>query len=210
MAARVLAFALAACGWAAVLVTPAPAANLLVNPGAEATSLTPWYDTLGNGFGVMRTPDILDVAYEGTATFYGGCNGPIGAWVNELAQDVDLAGYAEDIDAGRAHARFAGWERSSTNGTSEDQAEIRLEFFDERGGLAAGFTSVVAEPPGTWVHVEDMRALPVGTRSVRVLLKGWRSEYSCTDALFDALSFEIESSTPALPVTWARVRCLYR
>jgi hypothetical protein len=65
-------------------------------------------------------------------------------------------------------------------------------------------------PFNTWVHVIDLRPIPIGTRSIRVRLTGVRSVGASTEAIFDALSLTVNVTVPVDQTTWGSVKALYR
>lgn len=193
--------ALLAC---AVLAPAAARAELLVNPEAESGNLTGWTDALGNGFDVwfVGSPPT----YSGFWCFWGGANGPAGARTNELRQDVSVVGLASGIDTGLSLGIFTGRARSSATAT----ARMVVEYRNTGGTVLGTFDTGPMAPPNSWLLAQDSRAVPIGTRSVRVRLIGVRTSGTSTDAYFDALSLTIEQPVSAHAATWGRIKRLFR
>jgi len=171
--------------------------NLLANPGAETGDLTGWTDPTGNGFNIgTTTVPGSHPPFSGAFCFWAGVTGPTsGAWTNEIRQDVDLSALAASIDAGGIDSWFAGRARTASAGPSNDPARVVVEFLNSGFGVLASFDTGTVLPTNTWVPLADFRTVPVGTRTVRVRLLGARSNGGSTDALFDALSLIVGSST---------------
>jgi uncharacterized repeat protein (TIGR01451 family) len=174
--------------------------NLLANPGAELPSppvqgavsfpgwinaflLTPWQ---------QRTADPSPA--EGIAYFSPG----IGLFA-ELFQDVPVAAWARQIDAGGQSFAFGGWVRTR-NESPSDVARIVVEYRDAFDLFALGtFDSGEIASPLAWRRVEDVRPAPRGTRFIRVRLLANRFAGSGDDGYFDGLSLS-SVRTPVLAV----------
>jgi hypothetical protein len=187
-------------------------ANLLTNGNAETGDLTGWVDPLAHGFNIGYLAILpAHPPVEGTYVFWAGVTGPAnGAWSNEIRQDVDVSGYASAIDGGTATGEFDGWGRSAEAGGSHDDATIIVEYRDAGQNLLGAFNTGVILPFNTWVHVIDLRPIPIGTRSIRVRLTGVRSVGASTEAIFDALSLTVNVTVPVDQTTWGSVKALYR
>lgn len=186
--------------------------NLLTNGNAETGDLTGWVDPLGNGFNIGHL-GVLPSAppVEGTYLFWAGITGPASAaWTNEIRQDVDVSSLSIAIDGGTVTASFDGWGRSAEASGAHDDARIIVEYLDAGLSVLDALNTGVILPFNTWVHVSDVRPVPVGTRSIRVRLTGVRSGGASTDAMFDALSLMVNATLPVEATTWGSVKALYR
>jgi hypothetical protein len=175
-----------------LLASGSGATNLLINGGAESGDLTGWEDPLGNGFEVLDPPTFDPV--EGSFVFYAGVVGASGPLVNEVRQDLDVSDLAGSIDAGEVTSGFSGWGRTgaSADGSVRDPATIILEFLASDLGVLAQYSSGEIEPYNTWVQIGDTRAIPPGTRVLRVRLIGQRDGGISTDAYFDDLMLSLD------------------
>jgi len=167
--------------------------NLIINPGAEPGSTAGWFDSLGNGYDV-----ISSLTHSGAFSFWGGVTGPTGALTNEIRQDVDVSPYSSIIDAGAMSADFESWGRSNEASGVADNGSVIVEY---RAGesVLASYSSGDFRPTNEWVQVVDARAVPIGTRTIRVRLLARRSVGASTDAGQDDILLKLDSPMLDVP-----------
>jgi hypothetical protein len=181
--------------------------DLIVNGDAETGDISGWTDPSGNGYSIVAD---VEVVYDGDFSFQGGLTGPAGAWTHEVFQDIDVSALAMAIDAGDVTSTFEGFGRSNSAGGATDNAWIVVEFRDISDAVVESYDSGNIVPVNQWNQVQDIRTLPVNTRSIRVWLRCARSVGSSTDAYHDNVSLVLDVLTPADPITWSRVKATYR
>ena len=108
-----------------------------------------------------------------------------------LAQTVDVSSIARQIDLGGAQARARCW--LAETATDTDQARIRLQFLDgsdvELGVVDPAFT----DPTGTtFVQIEALGAIPVGTRKIKVRLDIDQVSGATPNLAIDDVTLEID------------------
>jgi hypothetical protein len=141
---------------------PGFVAQGLSNPGFETGDLSGWIVESGGTW-------IVDNAHESLA------GGHTGSWFvrstgdGVLAQTVDVSSISRQIDLGGTQARARCWLAETASDT--DQARVRLQFLDgsdlELGVVDPAFTN----PTGTtFVQIEALGTIPVGTRKLKVRL----------------------------------------
>ncbi|MEM8960297.1 MAG: Calx-beta domain-containing protein [Acidobacteriota bacterium] len=162
-----------------------PGANLLVNPGNEETlveGVPPgWMLISGPGWSRrVENPAPLD----GTAAFYAR-NGAIDE-VQEIAQDVDVSGFAQRIDAGIQRFVFTGWVRIF-NQNPGDLTRMIVEYRDADDQVLELWDTLSVRHKTAWTRYGDLRVAPVGTRTIRVRLLGIKRDGNNNDAYFDVL-----------------------
>jgi len=186
-------------------VIPAPAANLIVNPGAEAGSGSDIYSvvtvpgwTVNGNFTAVQYGSAGDIPTltdpgppdRGMNFFAGGPS--IG--YSSGSQVIDLSPFAADIDAGIAgfvlSGYFGGWQGQN------DNAVLTVSFVDGIGGVLGsawiGRVSASDRGSATGLLLRDTSGLvPVGSRTVDLLLEMTRTDGSNNDGYADNLFFEI-------------------
>jgi hypothetical protein len=108
-----------------------------------------------------------------------------------LAQTVDVSSIARQIDLGGAQARARCW--LAETATDTDEARIRLQFLDvsdvELGVVDPAFT----DPTGTtFVQIEALGAIPVGTRRIKVRLDIDQVSGATPNLAIDDVTLEID------------------
>jgi hypothetical protein len=181
--------------------------NLVVNGDAETGDLTGWTDTVATGYSIL---DSSEDAYEGQHAFYGGPTGPSGAWTNQIHQDVDVSGFAASIDAGKLTSFFQSFARSNSDGVAVDVASVTVQYRNQSGTVLEFFSQSAVSAFNEWIEIEDTRAVPVGTRIVRVVLGGTRSVGGSTDAFHDAIWLSVEEVTPTDDASLTELKARYR
>jgi hypothetical protein len=108
-----------------------------------------------------------------------------------LAQTVDVSSIARQIDLGGAQARARCW--LAETATDTDQARIRLQFLSmsdvELGVVDPAFTN----PTGTtFVQIEALGAIPLGTRKIKVRLDVNQVSGASPNLAIDDVTLEID------------------
>ncbi|MBK6549149.1 MAG: fibronectin type III domain-containing protein [Flavobacteriales bacterium] len=155
--------------------------NLLANGNAE-NGTTGWTATDG----VIES--LTAGECNGISPYLGTYYFALGALCTDNAygrayQDVDVSGDATAIDAGTATLRYGGW---FANWQGSDLPKMALEFRNA-GGTLLGSAPEIGSNTGTWTRVQNDAAVPVGTRSVRVILTGTRQAGADNDSYMDEL-----------------------
>ncbi len=195
---------------ASALAATAQTGNLLVNPDAETGGISGWTDAPGNGFDVYAGQFPTTPVQSGSYSFWGGINGPPAGRSNEIRQDVDVSSFAAAIDAGAVTAYFSGYGRSNSASGQTDNGRITVEYRNGVGGVLQSYDTGNITPVNTYVFKQDTRVVPVGTRTIRVRLRGTRSVGSSTDAFFDSLSVSLVGvPTATEDETWGAIKGLY-
>jgi hypothetical protein len=133
----------------------------------------------------------VDNAHESLA------GGHTGSWFvrstgdGVLAQTVDVSSIARQIDLGEAQARARCWLAETASDT--DQARIRLQFLDASDALLGAVDPAFANPTGTtFVQIEALGAIPVGTRTVKVRLDIDQVSGATPNLAIDDVTLEID------------------
>ena len=145
--------------------------------------------SFGNGFDVWAGSPGVPV-FEGDWIFFGGM-GPAGPSTSEARQDVDVSADALAIDAGNVVSFFAGQGRTNEGSGIFDPASFVVEFRSESGTVLDSFNSGTITPFNTWLAIADSRAVPAGTRTIRIRMIATRSIGISTDGFFDDLSLTL-------------------
>lgn len=164
------------------------AQNLLQNPGCETAGNPPpsWVQVSGNWSCNTFLPP-----QEGAAHFYPGA-----VAIGELQQDISVSSSAVSIDLGLATASFTGYVQSFPQ-TPPDLSRIIVEYRDTTNTVVlSSFDSGDIGSVGAWQQVTDARAIPVGTRTIRVRLVSTRQAGSDNDGYYDGLSLTVNAPLP--------------
>jgi hypothetical protein len=166
-----------------------PACGLLTNGDAETGNLDGWSIAAGDfevapGGGQSPTP------YSGAYAFFAGQ-----AAASELAQIVDVSAHAAAIDTGTVYAQLEAYVH---DGNGSDASLLRITAMD---GLGVEVGTVLVGPfhLADWALKRASLLLPVGTRGVRVGLRGERSAGQDNDAYFDQVSLCLNTESPVSP-----------
>jgi FG-GAP-like repeat len=200
---------------------PAPlAGSLLVNGGFEGpvrsgkgtpTPLVPGWELTG-GTDYLRygapshsfSPSWRSSPRYGTGggrMLWGGYSAPTGG-ITTAFQTVDVSASAQAIDAGRATANLSAW----LGGTRAyaDAMSARAELLDAGGATLATIELGPVTPADrnnltTLLHRAAGRAVPPGTRSIRVTLISNDADKAYSSALADNVKLTLESSPAVEP-----------
>jgi hypothetical protein len=141
---------------------PGFVAQGLSNPGFETGDLSGWIVESGGTFTVDNAHESLSGGHTGSWFVRSTGDGV-------LAQTVDVSSIARQIDLGGAQARARCWLAETASDT--DQARIRLQFLDEGNVELSVVDPAFTDPTGTtFVQIEALEAIPVGTRKIKVRL----------------------------------------
>ncbi|MBT5713427.1 tandem-95 repeat protein, partial [Candidatus Poribacteria bacterium] len=176
--------------------------DLLVNGSGEDLSLAGWDIVSG-------TWPMEDVASPGTAKeilpqdgsyfFFSGSDA-----LAEIRQDIDLGGYAQQIDAVNVTFSLEAYVRS-WNQTPPDSTTVTLEYYTgdpaAGGSLTDTYTTGEVTNKFSWQQVTDTRTPPSGTRWARVRLIATRYGGTNNDGDFDAVRF---LATGPAEVVWSQ------
>lgn len=161
--------------------------NLLANGNAEGGTAS-WTATDG----VIES--LTNGECNGIAPYAGTRYFALGALCTDNAfgrayQDVNLAANAAAIDEGEAGIRYGG---RFANWQGSDLPRMALEFRNA-ANVVIGSAPEIGSNTGTWTLVQGDAALPVGTRSVRVILTGTRQAGADNDSYMDELFVNFRS-----------------
>jgi hypothetical protein len=160
--------------------------NLLLNPGAEAGSLTNW--TAGGVSNPKLDSGTFDPGinpHSGTNDFLGG-TGATGS----LAQVVSLVGNQDitvaAIDGGGLLTRVSFWEQSF-NQSPADGAYVSLAFWDSTSNVISTVATpeVASAANFAWSNSVALFKIPAGTRFVQYTMNFVRHNGSDLDAFVD-------------------------
>jgi hypothetical protein len=163
---------------------PGFVAQGLSNPGFETGDLSGWTVESGGTWTVDNAHESLSGGHTGSWFVRSTGDGV-------LAQTIDVSSIARQIDLGGAQARARCW--LAETATDTDQARIRLQFLDvsnvEVGVVDPAFTN----PTGTtFVQIEALGAIPVGTRKVKVRLDIDQVSGATPNLAIDDVTLEID------------------
>ncbi|MCP4658557.1 MAG: DUF11 domain-containing protein, partial [bacterium] len=172
-----------------------PSPSWLLNSGGDELLLLgeipSWTEVVGTAW-TRRTSS--PAPFQGGGYFF-----PGSAADAELAQDVDLSGFAATIDAGIQRFLFEGFVRTTVE-SRNDLARIVVDYLTAGGEtLLDSFDSGELSTPNTWENVADLRTVPPGTRIARVRLISRRQGSGETNTCYDALALR-SLGTPVLMV----------
>ena len=171
-----------------------PSPDLLVNGSGEQWAdgtFVGWTEVVGTDWRQAQS----DGAIDGSWYFW-----PGNVALGELAQDVDVASFARRIDAGLQRFVFEGWMRSAPPEGVGDLPRMVLEYRDAAGQVLESYDTGEQWSRYSWLRVSDLRAAPVGTRSLRLRLIGRNQGTNASnDARFDRLTLRA-LDVPALTI----------
>ena len=170
----------------ATTTTTAPI--LLLNPGGEFGSLSPWIKSGG-------TSPMLDNGtansgstppYQGSYAFYGGDGG------GTLTQSVFLTNVftTTQLDSGLLYASISFWEKS-TSSSPIDTAEVSLVFLSATNTTISTVSTGVQSCVSAWCYVTGNWSLPSGTRTINYVMTFVANYGSYADAWIDSNTLDI-------------------
>jgi hypothetical protein len=165
--------------------------NLLRNPGAEDGT-----DRWEGG----PIEALLDGECDGIAPRSGQRYFAVGGMCEDVAdvgmatQSVSLALWTGQVDDGEGSARLRGWLR---NWGGSDIPSMGMRFLDA-DGVELGELAPVEVNATSWTEVDEIAAVPSGSRSIEVRLIGTHDAGDDNDSYFDDLElrlvFEVEDT----------------
>jgi len=175
-----------------VLVNPVSVLNenLIVNGNAETGDTSGWIST---GIDAV-SPDAPAQGF-GAFSFTGG-TGPV---TQTLFQSIDISGSSSQVDSGQIQSIFSINLQSRTNNVITDLARVDVSYIDNAGVALDAFSIVddVDLSLGHWKSFSDNRGVPVGTKSIEVLLTANRSGGISSDGFFDEISLQLSTVVAA-------------
>jgi Phosphoesterase family/Putative Ig domain len=205
---------LASIAWPASSVASTPlGANLIVNPGAETGAagsgsgnpppswttsgdFTQILYSTGNGYPTQSSPGPSN---RGNAFFGGGY-----ASSSTATQTISIGDLASEIDASKITYNVSGWLGGYAN--QDDNMKLVATFRSSSGGSlgTAQIGPVLAAERNNetgFLLRSKTAAVPVGTRSIRLVATATRKVGSSNDGYADNLSLELNSSGKTNTVT---------
>lgn len=161
--------------------------NLLLNEGAESGTNN-WIQTAGAFEAITSGQCAGNNAHSGAKLFAVGGVCTDNAY-GEGYQQIDLAGFANQVAAGTTSARFGGY-LSDYNGS--DRPEFRLDFVNASGTLI-GSTPTYGYKSGTWTYMAQTAAIPANTSKINFVLMGTRESGSDNDSYFDDMFLRLDT-----------------
>jgi hypothetical protein len=156
----------------------------LSNPGFETGDLSPWTVESGGTWTVDNAHESLSGGHTGSWFVRSTGDGV-------LAQTVDVSPIARQVDLGGAQARARCWLAETASDT--DQARIRLQFLDVSNLQLGVVDPVFTDPVGTtFVEIEALGAIPVGTRKIKVRLDIDQVSGATPNLAIDDITLEID------------------
>jgi hypothetical protein len=163
---------------------PGFVAQGLANPGFETGDLSGWTVESGGTWTVDNAHESLSGGHTGSWFVRSTGDGV-------LAQTVDVSSIARQIDLGGAQARARCW--LAETATDTDQARIRLQFLDVSDALLGVVDPAFTNPTGTtFVQIEALGAIPVGTRKIKVRLDIDQVSGATPNLAIDDVTLEID------------------
>jgi len=159
--------------------------NLLLNPDAESGTEN-WTVTTG----YMESLEAY--VCDGIEPYNGDYYFIVGALCNtvsysEAFQEIDLYAYIDCIDQELAYADYGGY---LSDWGGDDHPEMTIAFIDENG-----HEIYRAETLGTynafWTLLSSNYQIPIGTRSIKMILMGTRYAGDDNDSYFDDLYLKV-------------------
>jgi hypothetical protein len=170
-------------------------ANLLLNNDAES-GITNWTGDIES----LTSNECNSVpTYEGSNFFAVG-----GVCANEqdtgiAFQNIDVSSYASQIDAQTYLVEYSAYMRAFAN--NNDLPELYVEFLDENDASISATVSISNATPD-WTSKSSNALIPVGTRILKITLRGNRLTGSDNDSYYDALSVRLlEPNCPTLGIS---------
>ncbi len=163
--------------------------NLLLNPGAEAGSLTNW--TVGGTSSPFVdsgtfNPSILPHP-PGSYDFVGG-TGASGS-LTQIVSITNVGGFSLGaVDAGSVRAEVSFWERTLSG--QSDSAFVSLNFFNA-SNQSLGAAATIRIASASWLQHTRVFAVPPDTRSIAYVMQFVRFSGTPLDAYLDDNSLRL-------------------
>tara|TARA_Y100000590_G_scaffold188907_1_gene215228 strand:+ start:6 stop:2165 length:2160 start_codon:yes stop_codon:yes gene_type:complete len=168
-------------------------ANMLINPGAEQDILG-W--TISEGY----MESLEEYVCDGIQPYSGDYYFIVGALCNtatyaEAYQEIDVSEFIECIDQNLAFAYYGGY---LSDWGGQDYPEMTIAFIDENGN-EIDRTDNMGTYNAFWSLLSNEYQIPIGTRSMQMILMGTRYAGDDNDSYFDDLFLKV----------WQDESCLY-
>lgn len=154
----------------------------LVNPGAETGDNSGWVQISG-GLGLNQA--TTDVHSGARRWAVGNVAAP--HWGQAMQIPAD---YLADVDAGLAVVKGAVWAKGFSSDV--DRASLILDCFDG-GGINIGTRRVGQFDPTNWREQVVRMPVPVGARSIRISVLGFRVSGTENSLYLDDFSMDLET-----------------
>ena len=176
-------------------------ANLIINPGAES-GMSNWAVVEGMVEALTDGQCNGVSPHSGSKYFAVGglCNGtesPIG----RCSQNIDVSGYATNIDTGNLQANFGAYMR---DWEGLDIPQIKI-YFKNNSGAIIGASNALSTNSTSWIAMNEWVTIPSFTRTITVELKGVRNNGTDNDSYIDDI-FLVVGSEPEDCGTLANVQ----
>jgi predicted MPP superfamily phosphohydrolase len=159
--------------------------NLLLNPGGES-GIDSW--TVTEGYMESLEAYVCDGVEPHSGDYYfilgALCNT---ASYSEAYQEIDLSAYMDCIDQGLAYADYGGY---LSDWGGDDHPEMTIAFMDENGNEIDG-AEILGTYNAFWTLLSNEIQIPVGTRSIHMILMGTRYAGDDNDSYFDDLFLKV-------------------
>jgi len=159
--------------------------NLLLNPGGELGTDN-W--TVTEGYMESLEAYLCDgiEPYSGDYYFIVGalCNT---ASYSEAYQEIDLSAYIDCIDQELAYADYGGY---LSDWGGDDHPEMTIAFIDESGN-EIDRAEILGTYNSYWTLLSSDYQIPIGTRTIQMILMGTRYAGDDNDSYFDDLFLKI-------------------
>jgi hypothetical protein len=161
------------------------AQNLVQNGSAEYIDTTTnwpasWTAITGNWRSEPAAGHVA-AAHDSTHIFYEGSDEE-----GILQQDVNVSGYAPQIDNDSLQFEFLGWTQSLNEGNPSDQATVMVQCLDNsKSSVLQEWHSDTLYSLNQWQAILGYIHAAPGTRWVRVQLIAIRNQDTSNDAYFD-------------------------
>ena len=163
--------------------------NLLLNPGAE-NGTEAWNETSGAFEAILSGECAGNDAHTGSYLFaVGGVCDPNA--YGEGYQEVSIDAFAEAVDNSSAFVKFGGY---LSNYSGSDIPAFKLSFYNNSGGLLSE-TNTYENQSSSWTFIQDLQTIPVGARTIRMVLMGTRNAGTDNDSYFDDLFLKIQTTS---------------
>ena len=159
--------------------------NLLVNPGAEQGTLG-WIITQG------YMESLEEYICDGIEPHSGDYYFIVGALCNsvtysEAYQEVDVSEYTDCIDQNLAYVNYGGY---LSDWGGDDHPEMTIAFIDESGN-EIDRAEILGTYNSYWTLLSSDYQIPIGTRTIQMILMGTRYAGDDNDSYFDDLFLKI-------------------
>lgn len=160
--------------------------ELVINGGGETGNTNGW---ISSGIDAV-TPDSFSSGF-GSFAFTGGTGD---ANKQTLLQTIDVSNSSAKIDASEIESIFSIQLQSRSAGNTLDQARVDVLFINNNNEQLGSFMFIddVNTSSFDWNFFSDTRLIPVGTRSINILLTSTRTGGLSSDGFFDNVSLRLK------------------